>query len=82
MIEGYSIYMMFDEETLKAIAQITEAEYFHATTADELKRIYEALSSKFVLAKEEREITALFAALAVLLVLASATLSLLWFNRS
>lgn len=82
MIEGYSIYMMFDEETLKAIAQITEAEYFHATTADELKKIYEALSSKFVLAKEEREITALFAALAVLLVLASATLSLLWFNRS
>jgi Ca-activated chloride channel homolog len=81
MVEGYSIYMMFDEETLKAIAQITEAEYFHATTADELTKIYEALSSKFVLAKEERELTALFAALAVLLALAAGTLSLLWFNR-
>lgn len=81
MVEGYSIYMMFDEESLKAIAQITEAEYFHATTADELKKIYEALSSKFVLAKEEREVTALFAALAALLVLSAAALSLLWFNR-
>jgi Ca-activated chloride channel family protein len=81
LIEGYSIYMMFDEESLKAIAQVTQAEYFHASTADELKKVYEALSSKFVLAKEEREITAFFAALAALLVLAAATLSLLWFNR-
>jgi Ca-activated chloride channel family protein len=81
MIEGYSIYMMFDEETLKAIAQITEAEYFHASTADELKKIYQALSSKFVLAKEEREVSALFAALAALLALAAAGFSLAWFSR-
>jgi Ca-activated chloride channel family protein len=81
MIEGYSIYMMFDEESLKAIAQITQAEYFHASTADELKKIYQALSSKFVLAKEEREISALAAALAALLALAAAALSLAWFNR-
>jgi Ca-activated chloride channel homolog len=81
MIEGYSIYMMFDEESLKAIAQITEAEYFHASTADELKKIYQALSSKFVLAKEEREVSALAAALAALLALAAAALSLAWFNR-
>ncbi len=81
MIEGYSIYMMFDEESLKAIAQITEAEYFHASTADELKKIYQALSSKFVLAKEEREISALAAALAALLAIAAAGLSLAWFSR-
>jgi len=35
-VEGYSIFMMFDEETLKAIADLTGAEYFHAGTADEL----------------------------------------------
>jgi Ca-activated chloride channel family protein len=81
MIEGYSIFMMFDEETLKAIAGLTRAEYFHAATAEELKKIYEALSAKFVLAKEDREITALFAALAALLALGSAVLSLFWFNR-
>jgi hypothetical protein len=64
MMDGYSIYMAYDEATLKSIAELTEAEYFHAASADELKRVYQALSGKFVLAKEEREVTALAAALA------------------
>ncbi len=81
MIEGYSIFMMFDEETLKAIAGLTRAEYFHASTADELTKVYETLSSRFVLSEEEREVTALFAALAALLTLTSAGLSLAWFHR-
>jgi Ca-activated chloride channel homolog len=81
MMDGYSIYMAFDEATLKAIAQLTEAEYFHAASADELKKIYQALSGKFVLAKEEREVTAIATALAALLALAAGALSLLWFNR-
>ena len=81
MMDGYSIYMAFDEATLKAIAQRTEAEYFHAASADELKKVYQALSAKFVLAKEEREVTALAAALAALLALVAGALSLLWFNR-
>jgi Ca-activated chloride channel family protein len=81
MMDGYSIYMAFDEATLKAIAQLTEAEYFHASSADELKKVYQALSAKFVLAKEEREVTALATALAALLALVAAGLSLLWFNR-
>jgi Ca-activated chloride channel homolog len=81
MMDGYSIYMAFDEATLKAIAQLTEAEYFHAASADELKKIYQALSGKFVLAKEEREVTAIATALAAFLALLAAALSLLWFNR-
>lgn len=81
VMDGYSIYMMFDEETLKAIAQLTEAEYFHASTADELKKVYQALNGKFVLAKEEREVSALFTAVAAVLALLAAGLSLLWFNR-
>ena len=81
VVEGYSIFMAFDEETLKAIAGLTRAEYFHASSADELKTVYDALSSRFVLTKEEREVTALFAALAALLTLASAALSLAWFHR-
>jgi Ca-activated chloride channel homolog len=81
VMDGYSIYMMFDEETLKAIAQLTEAEYFHASSADELKKVYQALSGKFVLAKEEREVSALFTAVAAVLALLAAGLSLIWFNR-
>jgi Ca-activated chloride channel family protein len=81
VMDGYSIYMMFDEATLKAIAQLTEAEYFHASTADELKKVYQLLTGKFVLAKEEREVTSLVTALAAMLALVAAALSLLWFNR-
>ncbi|HEY5897628.1 MAG TPA: VWA domain-containing protein [Burkholderiales bacterium] len=79
--EGYSIYMMFDEETLKAIAELTNAEYFHAKSDTELKKIYDSLTAKFVLQREETEVTAFFAAAAALMVIAAAGLSLAWFNR-
>ena len=80
-VEGYSIYMMFDEETLKAIAALTNAEYFQASSGAELKKIYDTLTAKFVLQREQTEITAFFAAAAAALVVAAAALSLAWFNR-
>lgn len=80
-IEGMSIYMRFDEAVLKSIAEITHGEYFYAGTAEDLKKIYQDLNAKLVLEKKATEITMLFTALAALLVLASAGLSLLWFPR-
>jgi len=80
-VEGYSIYMMFDEETLKAIAGLTNAEYFHATSGAELKKIYDSLTAKFVLQREQTEVTAFFAAAAAALLIAAAGLSLAWFGR-
>ncbi|MFO1413803.1 MAG: VWA domain-containing protein [Burkholderiales bacterium] len=80
-IDGMSIYMRFDEETLKGIAGITRAEYFHATSETDLKAIYEGLNTKFALERKETEIAALFTALAAILAVVSAVLSLLWFNR-
>ena len=81
-IEGYSIYMAFDEETLKAVADLTRAEYFHASSGDELKKVYNTLSSRIVLNKEHTEIAMLLAALSAALLLVSGALSLLWTNRS
>ncbi len=80
-IEGWSIFMRFDEETLKAIAAVTQGEYFHASTASDLKQVYETLRARFALEKKETEIGALFAAAAAVLAAAAATLSLLWFSR-
>ena len=80
-VEGYSIYMMFDEATLKSIAEITNAEYFHATSGAELKKIYDSLTAKFVLQRSQTEITAFFAAAAAALLIAAAGLSLAWFSR-
>ena len=80
-IDGYSIYMRFDEEVLKGIAGITKAEYFHAASAADLKRVYEELNAKYVLERRKTEVSALFAALAAAFAVVAGTLSLLWFGR-
>jgi Ca-activated chloride channel family protein len=40
--EGWSMRVRLDEETLKAIANKTNAEYFYAGTAQDLKKVYDA----------------------------------------
>ena len=79
--EGWSMRVRLDEDTLKAIANKTSAEYFYAGTATDLKKVYETLSSKLTVEKKETEISALFAMAAAALAVLSAGLSLLWFNR-
>jgi Ca-activated chloride channel homolog len=80
-IDGWSIYMRFDEETLRGIADLTRAEYFHAASGTDLKKVYETLNAKFVLERKETEITALAIAVAAVLAVASGVLSVLWFSR-
>jgi Ca-activated chloride channel homolog len=79
--EGWSAYVRLDEETLKAVADITRGEYFYAGTAADLTKVYQSLNSKLVLERQSMEITSLFAAAAAVLVLIALTLSLVWFNR-
>ncbi|MGL1832225.1 VWA domain-containing protein [Rhodocyclaceae bacterium SMB388] len=79
--EGWSMYMRFDEGSLRAVADITDAEYFHAGTAADLRRVYDDLSARFVLERQETELTALFAAAATALAVLAGLLSLVWFNR-
>jgi Ca-activated chloride channel family protein len=79
--EGWSMRVRLDEETLKAIANKTNAEYFYAGTSNDLKKVYGTLSSRLTVEKKETEISALFAIAAAAIALLSAALSLLWFNR-
>ncbi|OGA95194.1 MAG: ABC transporter ATP-binding protein [Burkholderiales bacterium RIFCSPHIGHO2_12_FULL_61_11] len=79
--EGWSMRVRLDEETLKGIARATQAEYFYAGSATDLKKVYETLSSRLTVEKKETEISGLLALLAAMLALLSAGLSLLWFNR-
>ncbi|WP_114974180.1 VWA domain-containing protein [Rhodoferax ferrireducens] len=79
--EGWSMRVRLDEETLKAIAGKTQADYFYAGTAADLKKVYETLSSRLTVEKKETEISGLLALAAALLAIVSAGLSLLWFNR-
>ncbi len=79
--EGWSMRVRLDEEALKGIANLTRAEYFYAGTADDLKKVYQSLSTRLVVEKKETEITAFFAAAGALLALVAAGLSLWWFGR-
>ena len=79
--EGWSMRVRLDEETLKNISVLTHGEYFYAGTAEDLKKVYESLSSRMVVERKETEVTALFAALGALLAVLAAGLSLWWFGR-
>ena len=80
-VEGMPIYMRFDEETLRAIAQMTGAEYFQASSAADLKKVYEQLNARYTLERDETEISALVSAIGAVLVIAAAALSLSWYSR-
>jgi Ca-activated chloride channel family protein len=79
--EGWSMRVRLDEETLRNVSVLTRGEYFYAGTAEDLKKVYESLSSRMVVERKETEISALFAALGAVLAALSAGLSLWWFGR-
>ena len=67
--------------TFGEVARTTMGEYFYAGTAENLQQVYESLSSRLTVEKKETEISGLLALVASLLVMLSAGLSMLWFNR-
>ncbi|MBL0919755.1 MAG: VWA domain-containing protein [Hydrogenophaga sp.] len=79
--EGWSMRVRLDEDTLKDVARTTRGEYYYAGTAENLKQVYQSLSSKLTVEKKETEVAGLLALVASVLALSAATLSLLWFNR-
>lgn len=78
---GLSLNVQLDEDSLKQVAGITQAEYFFTTDAVDLKRIYGELTSRFVMENKHTEITVFFSAAATLLALLAAMLSVTWFSR-
>ncbi|MGO9311050.1 MAG: vWA domain-containing protein, partial [Spirochaetia bacterium] len=78
---SFTFHAILDEATLRKIALITGGSYFKASSADELRGIYQSLGTRLELEKVNTEITALFVAAALALFLAMGALSLAWFNR-
>jgi Ca-activated chloride channel family protein len=78
----WSARVRLDEETLKAVADITRAEYFHAATATDLLKVYDELNTRFVMERTATEVTALFAIVAALLAAVAGTLSVAWYGRT
>ncbi|HEY4370877.1 MAG TPA: VWA domain-containing protein [Burkholderiales bacterium] len=79
--EGYSFFARLDEETLKGVASITGAEYFHAGSAEDLQKVYQKLNTKFALEKRDTEVSSLMSGVAALFLVLAALFSMLWFYR-
>jgi Ca-activated chloride channel family protein len=79
--DGWSVLVRLDEDTLKRVSDLTEGQYFHAASGADLQRVYGALQSRLEFEAKETEVTSLFAAVASLLTLLAAGLSVWWFGR-
>ena len=78
---GFAFRADLDETTLKEIATLTDAKYFHATEAEELVSIYQSLNTQLIVTTQRMELTAWFTSAAMLFLLIGGILSLFWFNR-
>jgi Ca-activated chloride channel family protein len=81
-VDGWSMRVRLDEDTLKKVADMTRGEYFQASSSAELKKIYRQLAARMTLGRARTmELTALLAAVGLMLALAAVSYSMLRFNR-
>lgn len=79
--EPFPVPVPVDREALQAIADQTGGTFFSATTASELQKVYADIGSSIGFDVEQREISTWFVGAALLALMATAGMSLTWFNR-
>jgi Ca-activated chloride channel family protein len=80
-VDGFRIATALDEDTLKQIAQTTGGTYYSAVDPGALAQVYNSIELTWTSRSVPHEVTSLVAALATLLVLAGAGLSVLRSGR-
>jgi len=80
-VDGFSIATALDEDTLKQIARTTGGTYYPAADPATLAQVYDSLELTWTSRTVPREVTSLVAALATLLLLAGAGLSVVRSGR-
>jgi len=79
--DGSQVSVPVDEQALARLAEQTGGTAYTAASSDELRTVYDDIGSLIGWRTEAREVTAYLAALAFLLLLTAAALSLRWFAR-
>ena len=80
-IEGRSIPVPADTESLRGLADTTSGSFYSAESDEQLRDVYSDLQSSIGWTTEEREITNLVAGIALAVALLAGLASLLWFSR-
>ncbi|MCX7938631.1 MAG: hypothetical protein N2545_04245, partial [Thermoflexales bacterium] len=70
-----------DETALRQIAELTGGRYYNARSQEDLRGIYNNVGLQLVVEPQQTELTAAFAAAALLFLLTAGVLSTLWFGR-
>jgi Ca-activated chloride channel homolog len=78
---AHSVPVPPDFDTLRAIADTTDAQYFTAPTEEDLRRVYEDIGSRLGFVKERQEVTFAFTGSGLALAVAAAVFSALWGGR-
>jgi Ca-activated chloride channel family protein len=80
-IDGFSVATALDQSLLQKVASVTNGSYHSATAAGGLAAVTRSIDLKFKIVSEHTEITGLFAAAGVALLMVAAALSVLWAGR-
>ena len=80
-VDGFSILTQLHEIPLQEIAGLTNGTYYHAEDQAALQEIYENIDLRLVVRGEKMEVTAIFAAIGLLVWLIGGALSMWWLGR-
>ncbi|MEU2975377.1 VWA domain-containing protein, partial [Nocardiopsis alba] len=80
-IDGYQVPADIDKEALRALAQDTGGHFYEAESESELDEVYEDIGSSLGTEYVHEEIVTRFVLVAIVLSMATALTSLLWFQR-
>lgn len=80
-IDGYQVPADIDKEALRDLAQDTDGHAYEAESETELDEVYEDIGSSLGTELVHEEIATRFVVAAIILALATAVTSLLWFQR-
>jgi Ca-activated chloride channel family protein len=80
-VNGFVVHTQLDEESLKQISKISGGTYFNAQSPEDLQKIYHGIQPRLIIEQQTIEVTSLFAALGMLILLIGGAFSLLWFGR-
>ena len=80
-VDGFTLSTALDSQTLEAVANVTSGSYHQADDAAALAAVSRTINLHFAIVTQYTEITALFAAVAVLLLVAGVMVSMLRSGR-
>jgi Ca-activated chloride channel family protein len=80
-IDGQTQRVPVDRPSLQKLAESTKGHFYEASSAAELKKVYQDMGSSIGYRTKPREVTQWYVGLALLFALAAAGMSLLWTSR-